>query len=76
MMPRITETWTAEKLRRVRRKSLRNQRDFWSVVGITQSGGSRYERGDRTASKPVAILLDIAYGTHQSRRTTLMTLLP
>jgi transcriptional regulator with XRE-family HTH domain len=33
-----------------------NQSDFWKRLGITQSGGSRYEAG-RNVPKPVQLLL-------------------
>lgn len=33
-----------------------NQCDFWAQVGVTQSGGSRYESG-RNVPKPVAELV-------------------
>lgn len=33
-----------------------NQQTFWQSLGVTQSGGSRYETG-RTIPLPVAILL-------------------
>ena len=39
-----------------------NQTKFWSRVGVTQSGGSRYETG-RKIPKPIQHLLVIAYGT-------------
>ena len=39
-----------------------NQSQFWSPLGVTQSGGSRYESG-RALPKPVLKLLVIAYGT-------------
>ena len=39
-----------------------NQTKFWSRVGVTQSGGSRYESG-RNIPRPVQMLLRIAYGT-------------
>lgn len=43
------------------RKGLRlNQKDFWSALGVTQSGGSRYERGQKI-SKPVATLLELVH---------------
>jgi len=45
------------------RKNLKlNQLEFWARVGITQSGGSRYESG-RNMPKQVAWLLHLAYGT-------------
>ena len=44
------------------RKSLGlNQLEFWSRVGVTQSGGSRYEAG-RSMPKQVARLLHLTYG--------------
>lgn len=33
-----------------------NQQTFWSSLGVTQSGGSRYESG-RNLPRPVAVLL-------------------
>ena len=39
-----------------RKRSGCNQRDFWRRFGLTQSGGSRYERG-RTLPRCVQILL-------------------
>ena len=41
-----------------------NQAKFWSRVGVTQSGGSRYE-SSRKIPKPVQRLLVIAYGTEK-----------
>ena len=41
-----------------RRKLGLNQQAFWSGLGVTQSGGSRYESG-RGLSKPVAMLLTL-----------------
>lgn len=38
-----------------------NQTDFWDSVGITQSGGSRYESGERRLPKPVQHLLRLVY---------------
>jgi len=37
-----------------------NQQQFWSRLGVTQSGGSRYESG-RDIPLPVLMLLHIAY---------------
>ena len=34
-----------ENIRDIRKKLKINQTDFWSQVGVTQSGGSRYESG-------------------------------
>lgn len=35
-----------------------NQQAFWSTLGVTQSGGSRYESG-RDLPQPVALLLTL-----------------
>jgi DNA-binding transcriptional regulator YiaG len=40
-----------------------NQTQFWSRVGITQSGGSRYETGSCGIPEPVAMLLDLVYSS-------------
>ena len=34
-----------ENIRDIRKKLGLNQMDFWSRIGVTQSGGSRYESG-------------------------------
>lgn len=49
-------------IRRFRLKHGMNQLAFWSRVGVTQSGGSRYESG-RKIPKAVLFLLNITYGT-------------
>lgn len=46
----------------MRAKQGTNQTKFWSRVGITQSGGSRYENGQCSIPEPVAMLLDLVYG--------------
>jgi DNA-binding transcriptional regulator YiaG len=47
-------------LRRLRQRLGLNQREFWSPLGVTQSGGSRYE-SDRAMPPPVEILLRVVY---------------
>ncbi|GGY06960.1 helix-turn-helix domain-containing protein [Paludibacterium paludis] len=37
-----------------------NQQEFWSAIGVTQSGGSRYEN-DRRIPRPVMELLRLRY---------------
>lgn len=49
--------------RDIRKKIGLNQMDFWSEIGVTQSGGSRYESG-RSMSKPVRELLRLVYVEH------------
>ncbi|TDR79639.1 helix-turn-helix domain-containing protein [Paludibacterium purpuratum] len=46
--------------REMRRRLDLNQQEFWSAVGVTQSGGSRYEQ-DRRIPKPVMELLRVRY---------------
>jgi predicted transcriptional regulator len=46
--------------RAMRRRLDLNQQEFWSAVGVTQSGGSRYEQ-DRRIPKPVMELLRLRY---------------
>jgi transcriptional regulator with XRE-family HTH domain len=53
---------TPEKFdaREIRRKLGLNQQQFWSKVGVTQSGGSRYESG-RNIPRPVQQLLRLVH---------------
>jgi transcriptional regulator with XRE-family HTH domain len=46
--------------RDIRHKLGLNQRQFWSKIGVTQSGGSRYESG-RNMPKPVQELLRLVH---------------
>ena len=46
--------------REIRRKLGLNQQEFWGKVGVTQSGGSRYESG-RNVPRPVRELLRIVH---------------
>jgi transcriptional regulator with XRE-family HTH domain len=49
-------------IRSLRLKLGLNQTEFWRLVGVTQSGGSRYESGQRRIPKAVRVLLNSAYG--------------
>lgn len=53
---------TAERVdaREIRRKLGMNQSQFWSKIGVTQSGGSRYESG-RNMPRPVQALLRLVH---------------
>lgn len=44
----------------IRRKLRLSQYDFWSKVGVTQSGGSRYENG-RNVPRPVRELVRLVH---------------
>jgi transcriptional regulator with XRE-family HTH domain len=46
--------------REVREKTGLNQQEFWTQIGVTQSGGSRYESG-RSMPKPVRELLRLVH---------------
>ena len=46
--------------RDIRRRLRLNQQEFWSAIGVTQSGGSRYESG-RSMPKPVRELLRLVH---------------
>lgn len=51
---------SAEEIKALRQKHGMNQSQFWGRVGVTQSGGSRYE-SERNIPRPVQLLLHIAY---------------
>jgi DNA-binding transcriptional regulator YiaG len=46
--------------RQLRRSLGMNQTEFWGRLGVTQSGGCRYEQS-RKPPKPVAVLAYIVY---------------
>ena len=58
----MSSSKTIEKIepREIRRKLGLNQQQFWSKIGVTQSGGSRYESG-RNMPKPVRELLRLVH---------------
>ena len=60
--PKTIKTLKGFPFNTTRAKLGLNQKDFWAKVGVTQSGGSRYESG-RPTPDSVNALLHIAYGT-------------
>jgi transcriptional regulator with XRE-family HTH domain len=58
----MANTKTPETIdaRDIRRRLGLNQQQFWSTIGVTQSGGSRYESG-RNMPKPVRELLRLVH---------------
>jgi transcriptional regulator with XRE-family HTH domain len=60
-------------VKRMRKESTLTQEEFWGRIGISQSGGSRYERG-RNVPEPVRILLTLAYGSDRERQAALHAL--
>src|SRR5882724_4439803 len=61
--PQKTEMTMFEKIQNPREIRVRlnlNQQEFWGQIGVTQSGGSRYESG-RNMPKPVRELLRLVH---------------
>lgn len=68
-LPRLKFS-SPEEIRAFRKRIGLRQDQFWERVGITQSGGSRYESG-RNIPESVQILLTVVYGTPaESQRMT------
>lgn len=61
------------EIRKLRQSKGLNQSDFWAPLGVTQSGGCRYET-DRHIPKPVQILINIAYGNKRTSARALCKL--
>lgn len=49
-----------QNVRQIRHELNMNQLEFWEMVGVTQSGGSRYESG-RNMPRPVRELVRIVH---------------
>lgn len=62
--------------RALRRKLDMNQTEFWHRLGVTQSGGSRYEASSRRVPTPVAMMAVIAYGTQDQANAMIAALRP
>lgn len=52
-----------KNIREIRKNLGMNQMEFWQKIGVTQSGGSRYESG-RNMPKPVRELLRLVHVEH------------
>ena len=57
---KMKATERVSKPRDIRHRLGLNQQEFWGRIGVTQSGGSRYESG-RTMPKPVQELLRLVH---------------
>ena len=55
-----SKTTDKHEPREIRRKLGLSQQQFWSKIGVTQSGGSRYESG-RNMPRPVRELLRLVH---------------
>lgn len=66
-------TFVITNYRMLRAKLRLNQDQFWSRVGVTQSGGSRYEAG-RNVPAPTKAMVDMAYGTKKEALSALARL--
>ena len=51
---------TEMNVRHLRSRLGMNQTEFWSKIGVTQSGGSRYESGN-SIPRPVQMLLKLVH---------------
>jgi hypothetical protein len=58
--------------REIRRRLGLNQEQFWTQIGVTQSGGSRYESG-REMPKPVRELLRLVHVEIDCHRSSAST---
>ncbi|MEN6079300.1 MULTISPECIES: helix-turn-helix transcriptional regulator [Chromobacterium] len=54
------KTQLKQTAREIRRQTGLNQQQFWSRIGVTQSGGSRYESG-RNIPRPVQTLVSVVH---------------
>lgn len=61
------------RIREIRNKTGLNQQEFWGRIGVTQSGGSRYESG-RSIPTPTKSVLTIAYGTEEEAAAAVLAL--
>lgn len=60
-MAAIKKSPLLKDLKKARTNLQVNQNQFWTNIGVTQSGGSRYENG-RNVPPSTAILLELVYG--------------
>jgi predicted transcriptional regulator len=73
MAAKIKLISTGEEVKKARKELGVNQQTFWSRVGVTQSGGSRYESG-RRIPKTVQALATLAFSTPSQAQTLLTKL--
>ena len=59
---------------KLRKQTGLTQGEFWKRVFVTQSGGSRYETGERPIPKTVQALLTIAYAKTETAFTLVQKL--
>lgn len=64
---------SAAALRKLRQKKGMNQSEFWGQIGVTQSGGSRYENG-RHVPPIVAMAVELAHGPKATAEHLLVVL--
>lgn len=71
----LTSVTPTIDLKGIRGKAGLNQSEFWNKLGVTQSGGSRYESG-RDMPEPVQLLVRLAYGTKKQAEKVLKEIRP
>lgn len=69
----VIPTITGAEIVEFRRKNRLNQSEFWTPIGVTQSGGSRYESG-RNIPAPVMALVVLRMGNKTQKKTALRAL--
>ena len=50
-----------EDVTALRKRLKMTQREFWNRIGMSPSGGSRYELGNRAIPKTLQMLITLAY---------------
>ncbi|MBC9073421.1 helix-turn-helix transcriptional regulator [Thauera sp. CAU 1555] len=61
---------SGDAIRECRQKLGMSQTDFWRPIGVTQSGGCRYETG-RNIPMPLQQILHLTYGTEEQAQALL-----
>lgn len=64
-----------ERIKALRKSLKLSQVEFWELIGVTQSGGSRYESG-RSVPPSTLMLLQIVYGSDRESEAMLKYLRP
>ncbi|MDR0587421.1 MAG: hypothetical protein LBG61_00360 [Burkholderiales bacterium] len=64
----------APDVRKMRLSTSLSQTDFWKPLGVSQSGGSRYELEPKRIPLCIQLLLTIAYGEERDGRAVVNNL--
>lgn len=61
-------------VKQIRKRVRLGQEKFWNRIGLSQSGGCRYENNVRRIPTNVELLIALAYGTNEEAVSLLMVL--